>query len=154
MLLSPFRRRIGLRDGALDGRGQSDMREPSGSDPRVNRSHATKLSQLRPQPGYEVDPGDRRSRLAQRRSEERLERLRQLCDLDEVAAGVVEDGRGDAAHLCGSWVNRTPFDRSRSNSAWTSSIAKEVYGMPSSATFTEYQAETHETQETDPQGLQ
>ena len=34
-------------------------------------------------------------------SEEGLERLRQLHDLDEVAAGVVEDGRGDSAHLGG-----------------------------------------------------
>ena len=30
---------------------------------------------------------------------ERLDSLRQPHDLDEVAAGVVEDGRGDVAHL-------------------------------------------------------
>ena len=32
-------------------------------------------------------------------SGERLDSLRQPHDLDEVAAGVVEDGRGDVAHL-------------------------------------------------------
>ena len=31
----------------------------------------------------------------------------------------------------GGWVNRTPRPLSRSNSAWTSSTANDVYGMPS-----------------------
>ena len=35
-----------------------------------------------------------------------------LSDLDQVAAGVVEDRRDDRAHRSGSWVNRTPRPRS------------------------------------------
>jgi hypothetical protein len=47
-------------------------------------------------------------------------------DLDEVAAGVVEDGRRDGPMSAGSWTNVTPAARSHSNSAFASSTANEV----------------------------
>jgi hypothetical protein len=43
---------------------------------------------------------------------------RHLVQADDVAAGVVEDGRGDAPVISGHDRNTTPRSRARAQSAW------------------------------------
>jgi hypothetical protein len=70
--------------------------------PRDSRHEVSHALNAHPCPGWTGQQARNQARLRGQLVQDlaiRLERLRQLDDLDEVAAGVVEDRRGDVPHL-------------------------------------------------------